>query len=127
LGWATVGLNPIRLHHQKQNSYSFILHQVSSTCWFGDDGLHACVAWGVAPTDVFSTFARSRCKQWVVFAIFKVLLSSWHLAVNDGALALHGLPFGKKKTLSTPPDQVKAKHTRTQRVTNPTRQPESHH
>jgi hypothetical protein len=33
----------------------------------------------------------------------------------------------EKKNSSTPPDQVKAKHTRTQRVTNPTRQPESHH
>jgi hypothetical protein len=26
---------------------------VSSTRWFGDDGLQACVAWGVAPVDFF--------------------------------------------------------------------------
>jgi hypothetical protein len=30
--------------------------------------LKACVAWGVAPADVLSTFARSRCKQQVVLA-----------------------------------------------------------
>jgi hypothetical protein len=53
----------------------YVLRQVpvSSTCWFGDDGLQACVAWGVAPADVLSAFARSRCKQWVVFAVFKAL------------------------------------------------------
>jgi hypothetical protein len=53
----------------------YVLRQVpvSSTRWFGDDGLQACVAWGVAPADVLSTFARSRCKQQVVFAVFKTL------------------------------------------------------
>jgi hypothetical protein len=38
-----------------------------------DDGLQACVAWGVLPADVLSAFARSRCKQLVVFAVFKNL------------------------------------------------------
>jgi hypothetical protein len=35
--------------------------------------LQACVAWGVAPTNVLLAFARSRCKQRVVFAVFKAL------------------------------------------------------
>jgi hypothetical protein len=35
--------------------------------------LQAYVAWGVALADVLSTFARSRCKQRVVFAVFKAL------------------------------------------------------
>jgi hypothetical protein len=52
-----------------------ILHHVpvSSTRWFGDDRLQACVAWGVAPADVLSAFARSCCTQRVVFAFFKAL------------------------------------------------------
>jgi hypothetical protein len=53
----------------------YVLRQVpvSSTHWFGDDRLQACAAWGVAPADVLSTFARSHCKQQVVFAVFKAL------------------------------------------------------
>jgi hypothetical protein len=41
-----------------------VLRQVPifSTRWFGDEGLQACVAWSVAPTDVLSAFARSHCK-----------------------------------------------------------------
>jgi hypothetical protein len=35
--------------------------------------LKACVDWGVPPTDVISVVARSRCKQWVVFAVFRAL------------------------------------------------------
>jgi hypothetical protein len=41
--------------------------------WFGDEGLQAYVAWGVAPADVLSAFARCRCKQWVILAAFKAL------------------------------------------------------
>ena len=33
----------------------------------------ACVAWGVSPTDVFSAVTRSRCKQQIIFAVFKTL------------------------------------------------------
>jgi hypothetical protein len=53
----------------------FVFRQVpvSSIRCFGDDGLQACVAWGVLPADVLSAFARSRCKQLVVFAVFKNL------------------------------------------------------
>jgi hypothetical protein len=42
----------------------YVLRQlpVSSTHWFGDVGLQACVAWGVSPADVLSVFTRSRCK-----------------------------------------------------------------
>jgi hypothetical protein len=36
---------------------------VSSTLYFGGEGLKACVDWGVPPTDVISVVARSRCKQ----------------------------------------------------------------
>ena len=46
---------------------------VSSTLYFGGEGLQACVAWGVPPADVLSAVARSRCKQRVVFAVFKAL------------------------------------------------------
>ena len=46
---------------------------VSSTIYFGGEGLQACVAWGVPPADVLSAVARSRCKQRVVFAVFKAL------------------------------------------------------
>jgi hypothetical protein len=55
--------------------FRFVLRQVpvSLVRWFGDEGLKACVAWGVAPADVFSAFARSRCKQQVVLAVFKAL------------------------------------------------------
>jgi hypothetical protein len=35
--------------------------------------LQACVAWGIAPADVLLAFARSRCKQRVIFAVFKAL------------------------------------------------------
>jgi hypothetical protein len=34
----------------------------SSTLYFGDEGLQACVAWGVAPANVLSAVARSRWK-----------------------------------------------------------------
>jgi hypothetical protein len=52
-----------------------VLRQVpySSARWFVDGGLQACVAWGVAPADVLSALVRSRCKQQVVFAVFKSL------------------------------------------------------
>ena len=40
---------------------------------FSGEGLQACVAWGVSPADVFSAVARSRCKQRVLFAVFKAL------------------------------------------------------
>ena len=46
---------------------------VSSIHCFGGEGLQACVAWGVSPADVFSAVARSRCKQRVVFTVFKAL------------------------------------------------------
>ena len=46
---------------------------VSSTLCFGGEGLQACFAWGVPPADVLSAVARSRCKQRVVFAVFKAL------------------------------------------------------
>jgi len=46
---------------------------ISSTLYFGGEGLQACIAWGVPPADVLSAIARSRCKQRVVFAVFKVL------------------------------------------------------
>ena len=46
---------------------------VSSNLCFGGEGLEACVAWGVPPADVLSAIARSRCKQRVVFAVFKAL------------------------------------------------------
>ena len=46
---------------------------VSSTLCFGGKWLQACVAWGVPPADVLSAVARSRCKQRVVFAVFKSL------------------------------------------------------
>jgi len=39
----------------------------SSTLYFGGEGLHACVAWGVSQVDVLSAIARSRCKQQVIF------------------------------------------------------------
>jgi len=55
--------------------FGYILRQdpVSSTLCFGGEGLQACVAWGVSPADVLSTVARSRCKQRMVFAVFKAL------------------------------------------------------
>jgi hypothetical protein len=40
---------------------------VSSTLYFGDEGLQACVAWGVALADVLLAVARFHCKQRVVF------------------------------------------------------------
>ena len=40
---------------------------------FSGEGLQACIAWGVPPADVLSAVARSRCKQRVVFAVFKAL------------------------------------------------------
>ena len=46
---------------------------VSSTLYFGGEGLQACLAWGVPAADVLSAVARSRCKQRVVFAVFKAL------------------------------------------------------
>ena len=46
---------------------------VSSTLCFGGEGLQACVAWSVPPADVLSAVARSRCKQRVVFVVFKAL------------------------------------------------------
>ena len=46
---------------------------VSSTLYFGGEGLQACIAWGVPPADVLSAVARSRCKQRVVFVVFKAL------------------------------------------------------
>ena len=46
---------------------------VSSTRYFGGEGLQACLAWGVPPADVLSAVARSRCKQRVVFAVIKTL------------------------------------------------------
>ena len=49
------------------------LDLVSSTFCFGGEGLQACVAWGVPPADVLSVVARSRCKQRVVFAVFKAM------------------------------------------------------
>ena len=48
-------------------------YPVSSTLYFRGEGLQACVAWGVPPADVLSAVARSRCKQRVVFAVFKAL------------------------------------------------------
>ena len=36
-------------------------------------GLQACIAWDVPPADVLSAVARSRCKQRVIFAVFKAL------------------------------------------------------
>ena len=46
---------------------------ISSTLYFGGKGLQACVAWSVPPANVLSAVARSRCKQRVVFAVFKAL------------------------------------------------------
>ena len=46
---------------------------VCSTHCFGGEGLQACVAWGVSLADVLSAAARSRCRQRVVFAVFKAL------------------------------------------------------
>ena len=46
---------------------------VSSTLCFCGEGLQAYVAWSVPPADVLSAIARSRYKQRVVFAVFKVL------------------------------------------------------
>ena len=46
---------------------------VSSILYFGGEGLQACVVWSVPPADVLSAVARSRCKQRVVFAVFKAL------------------------------------------------------
>jgi hypothetical protein len=46
---------------------------VFSTLCSGDEGLQACVAWGVAPADVLSAVARSRCQQRVDIAVFKAL------------------------------------------------------
>ena len=46
---------------------------ISSTLYFGGEGLQACIAWGVPPADVLSAVARSRCKQQVIFAVFKAL------------------------------------------------------
>ena len=55
--------------------FRYFLRQdlVSSTLCFDDEGLQASVAWGVPPADVLSAVARSRCKQRVVFAVFKAL------------------------------------------------------
>ena len=55
--------------------FRYFLRQdpVSSTLWFDDEELQACVAWGVSPADVLSAVARSRCKKRVVFAVFKAL------------------------------------------------------
>ena len=46
---------------------------VCSTHCFGGEGLQACVAWGVPPANIFSAVASSRCKQRVVFVVFKAL------------------------------------------------------
>ena len=46
---------------------------VCLTHCFGGEGLQACVAWGVSLADVLSAAARSRCRQRVVFAVFKAL------------------------------------------------------
>ena len=46
---------------------------VSSTLYFCGEGLQAYVAWSVPPADVLSSIARSRYKQRVIFAVFKVL------------------------------------------------------
>jgi hypothetical protein len=46
---------------------------VFSTLCSGDEGLQACVAWGVAPADVLLAVARSRCQQRVDIAVFKAL------------------------------------------------------
>jgi hypothetical protein len=43
--------------------------------------LQACVAWSVATADVLSAFAISRCKQRVVFAVFKAFVWRWRLQV----------------------------------------------
>jgi hypothetical protein len=78
---------------------------VSSTRWFGDNGLQACVVWGVAPADVLSAIARSRCKYWVVFAVFKAMcgddVCNCPLSVVDFQVHFKlrwTTDFGKKKT-----------------------------
>ena len=55
--------------------FRFVLQQdqVSSTLCFGGAVLQACICWGVPPADILSAVARSRCKQRVVFAVFKAL------------------------------------------------------
>ena len=40
---------------------------------FAGEGLQACVVWGVLPANVLSAVARSRCKQRLIFAVFKAL------------------------------------------------------
>jgi hypothetical protein len=65
-----------------------------------------CVAWGVAPANVLSAFARSHCKQRLVFVDFKALCGKWRLLdliVSSGwflwtsklcvAMAFAGAPF----------------------------------
>jgi hypothetical protein len=80
-----------------------VLRQVpnSSTRWFGDEGLQTCVAWGVAPTYVFSAFARFHCKQRVVFRSSKPCVamafagapfSSMHFSSYEGRRTLEGRP-----------------------------------
>jgi len=46
---------------------------VYSTLCFGGEVLQACVAWGVPPANILSVVASSRCKQRVVFVVFKAL------------------------------------------------------
>ena len=55
--------------------FRYVLRQdlISSTLCFGGEGLQACVAWDVPPADVPLAVARSRCKQRVIFAVFKAL------------------------------------------------------
>jgi hypothetical protein len=55
--------------------FRFVLRQDpnSLNLCFGGEGLQACVVWGVPPADVLSVVARSRCKQRVVFTVFKAL------------------------------------------------------
>ena len=47
---------------------------ISSTYYFGGEGLQIFVVWGVPPADVLLAVARSRCKQQVIFAVFKVCM-----------------------------------------------------
>ena len=55
--------------------FRYFLRQdpVFSTICFVGEGLQACVAWGVPSADVLPAVTRSRCKQRVVFAVFKTL------------------------------------------------------
>ena len=55
--------------------FRYVLRQdlVSSTLCFDGKRLQTCVARGVPPADVLSAIARSRCKQRVIFAVFKAL------------------------------------------------------